>query len=337
MSNFIDLTGNKYNLLTVLSREENKNGKTYWRCLCDCGKEVVVESYNLKSGNTKSCGCIKPKSIRNAQLKDLTGNKFGFYEVLELDEIKNGIAKWKCKCVCGEIKSVYGTNLTRGLSKSCGCKKSEILKQKNIKDLSGEKYGRLTVLGLSWSNKNGDCYFKCQCDCGNEKIIRGQYLKTGRVKSCGCLTKERIPANKTHGMSKTRLFKIWSGMKQRCYNPNNNKYSVYGGRGIRVCDDWIKDFISFKEWAMKNGYSENLSIDRIEPNGNYEPSNCRWATMEEQANNTRKTIFLEHNGERRSIAEWSKITGISKDTLYQRKRMDWKDAECIERKVGDGK
>lgn len=121
-------------------------------------------------------------------------------------------------------------------------------------------------------------------------------------------------------------------MRQRCNNKNNPKYKVYGGRGITVCDEW-NDFSNFMNWSYKNGYNDTLTIDRIDPNGNYCPSNCRWSTLKEQANNTRSTVFLTYKGEKKPASEWSKITGIPQDTLTKRKRNGWSDEECIKTPV----
>ena len=264
----------------------------------------------------------------NYNFKDLSGKTFGYWTVLELDEIKHGMAKWKCKCDCGEVKSVYGTNLTRGLSKSCGCQSSNLLRQSNINDLTGKKFGKLFVKKIHPTN-GGDAYFDCICDCGNLKIARGSGLKSGKIKSCGCLNTKRVPQNKTHGMSGSRLFKIWAGMKQRCYNHNNAKYKIYGGRGIEVCPEW-QEFEPFMKWSYDNGYNDNLTIDRINTDGNYEPDNCRWVDLKQQANNTRSTIFLTCNGETKSASEWSEITGIPQNTITARKRKGWDDERNIE-------
>lgn len=125
------------------------------------------------------------------------------------------------------------------------------------------------------------------------------------------------------GYSMTRLYGIWAGMKTRCFNPNEKKYKCYGGRGIGMCDEWKNDFTSFALWAVGNGYSESLSIDRINPNEGYNPQNCRWCDMKTQQNNRTNNHRLEYNGETHTIAEWAKITGIKRHTIDQRIRYGW--------------
>lgn len=153
-------------------------------------------------------------------------------------------------------------------------------------DLTGKRFGRLTVVEFVES-KNGKSKWKCACDCGLSVIAVGGNLRSGNTKSCGCLrretTKMRGEANKKHGCShenRTRLYTIWCGMRQRCNNEHRDAYKHYGGKGVKVCDAW-NDFEKFKEWAQSNGYNDNLSIDRIDRNGNYEPANCRWISISE--------------------------------------------------------
>lgn len=159
------------------------------------------------------------------------------------------------------------------------------MKRKYI-DLTGERFGRLTVISFAYS-KNKQTYWLCRCDCGKEKIIQRSSLLRGETKSCGCYNADK---QKTHGMTKSRLYNIWSLMKARCERKNCPSYKNYGARGISICMEW-KDFLKFYQWSQENGYSNSLTLDRINVDGNYEPANCRWASKQVQMYNKRDSLY----------------------------------------------
>lgn len=185
-------------------------------------------------------------------------------------------------------------------------------------ELIGMRFGRLTVIARAENSEQGKTRWICQCDCGKvkRKPVTGYDLKSGKIRSCGCLyldsNKER---NKTHGMTNTRLWHIWSGMRKRCKSHQNYK-------NISVCDEW-NNFEAFMEWANATGYRNDLTIDRIDNSGNYEPSNCRWATYKVQENNRSNNRHIIIDGIDRTLAEWSDISGISSDTLRSRLKYGW--------------
>lgn len=200
-------------------------------------------------------------------------------------------------------------------------------------DLSGQRFGRLTVIKKAESSK-GKTKWHCKCDCGRETTVFGCNLKKGVAKSCGCLRNEATSERRTsHGQRWTRLYNIWEQMKGRCTRPAHPFYRLYGGRGITVCDEWRDSFKVFHDWAMANGYAENLTIDRIDTNGNYCPENCRWADLVTQANNTSRNHLLAYNGEVHTLAEWSKLTGINYMSLKTRIRRGWSIERALTEKV----
>ena len=202
----------------------------------------------------------------------------------------------------------------------------------------GNKYNRLTVIEYDFTNKHHVKYYKCKCDCGELKSIRMTSITSGSTKSCGCLNEElkrqRKPRFK-HGFAKKEaLYNTWLNMRRRCYDIKNNRYENYGGRGIRVCEDWNKEYIPFRDWAYSNGYKEGLTIDRVDVNGNYEPKNCRWADVYIQQNNTTRNKYIEYKQMKLTISEWSRYFGLSVSCFTGRLKRKW-IMEEIENSIKD--
>ncbi len=198
----------------------------------------------------------------------------------------------------------------------------------------GERFGRLTVVEIAEphiqpSGKRMQMR-KCLCDCGNEVIVAAQSLHNGRTKSCGCLRSERSKeCHTTNLYHDARLHGIWLGMRQRCTSKSNVNYPAWGGRGITICAEWDK-FDAFYEWSMANGYTETSTIDRIDNDGPYCPTNCRWTNAKAQANNRRSNVYLEINGERKTISQWSDISGIAIATISARiHRYGWSPEKAV--------
>ena len=184
----------------------------------------------------------------------------------------------------------------------------------------------LTVIEYSHMGAKGHSYWICRCECGKLKTVRGSHLKSGNVKSCGC----RAP-NYLHGQSKTRLYNIWGKMLQRCYNENDHAYFEYGGRGIKVVELWHK-FEPFYEWAINNGYSKELTIDRTNNEKGYSPENCRWATPMQQANNTRRNHLITYQGHTQTVMQWAREKGIKQSTLSMRiNKYGWSAEKALEK------
>jgi len=201
-------------------------------------------------------------------------------------------------------------------------------------NLVGQKFGRLLVISENGRNKNGEKTYLCQCDCGNTITVRSYGLRCGETQSCGCLQKERTSeASTKHGDCKRRnkssLYSRYKHMIWRCNNPNCKDYDNYGGRGIKVCKEWLDDYKTFKQWAMDNGYEEHLTIDRIDVNGNYEPDNCRWITLAEQENNRRDNVYLTYQGITKTASQWSKLLGIKPSAIYYLKRKQLSDDDIF--------
>lgn len=259
------------------------------------------------------------------RLVDHTGKKFGRLTVLYRGEKKLNDSKvyWVCKCDCGNIVSKSAIYLTKTDVPSCGCYKREHTSELKLDDLTGKRFGRLMVMYRS--NKAGEsAKWHCKCDCGNECDKRANALKKSKdIASCGCYVIENKRKIKTkHGYRHTRIYDVFCHMKDRCNNPNNPSYPRYGGRGIRICPEWENNPVLFYEWAYANGFREDAkygetTIDRIDNNKGYSPDNCAIKPLKDQANNRRTNIFFEHNGVRKTLAQWRDFFGLTQWQAYK--------------------
>lgn len=265
------------------------------------------------------------------KFQDLTGKRFGEITVLQKAESirePNGklVTMWKCQCDCGTIFVVKGASLRSGNTKSCGCTKED--------NLLGNRYGNLTVLekskGIRHPNGKVSTAWLCRCDCGRKVVVESQSLKSGNTKSCGCLRRKIYSEKFTkHGMSSTRIYGIWAGIVNRCTNENCDSHGIYIKRGITICEEWRKSPEKFIEWSMENGYSDGLTIDRIDNNKGYSPDNCRWVDTYIQANNKRNNKRIFYNGETKSLAEWCRELDIPYSRTQLRLARGWSVEEAF--------
>ena len=196
------------------------------------------------------------------------------------------------------------------------------------RNITGERFGSLIAIKeLDERTKEGKIQYLCKCDCGNTCIMRATELRTGKRISCGCQI-----WRKKYDSFDIRPYRVWYDIKRRCEDQRRRDYHRYGGRGISVCDEW-HDFQKFSDWAFENGYSEGLTIDRINNDGNYEPENCRWVNNTIQANNRSSNHIMTLDGVAKTMAEWSRVTGISYTTLRSRQRRGWSDKDTLTKPV----
>lgn len=214
-----------------------------------------------------------------------------------------------------------------------------------VVDITGQKFNRLKVVGKAGRDSRNCILWRCKCDCGGETITTASHLRSGHTKSCGCLMRETSAINMhnlvyKNGCSQERLYAVWSEMLLRCSNPSNKSYKHYGGRGIKVCNEW-QDYLAFKEWAYSHGYNENAkchecTIDRIDVNGNYCPENCRWATNAEQSVNKQDTVYVELNGERMALSQAAEKLRMNYGTLNSRiNKLHWPVEKALSTPVQD--
>lgn len=268
---------------------------------------------------------------------DLSGHRF--VKLVVVERVENHITSggqskvmYKCRCDCGKEFVATAGKLKSGTTTHCpDCVSYD------YEDFTGRKIGKLKVLErVGYTGKNNDrIAWKCRCDCGKIIVKSSGDLKRKNVKMlhCGCLRGMTVKHGHMvkHEKSKTRLYKIYNGMKSRCYCENFTDYQDYGGRGIYMSDEWLGEngFENFYKWAVNNGYSRELSIDRIDVNGNYEPSNCRWADDIMQANNKRNNHYLVYDGRKQTIAQWAREYGMSYSMLCNRIRRGWSIEDAL--------
>lgn len=208
--------------------------------------------------------------------------------------------------------------------------KGQFVKYSGVVDLTGHRFGKLTVIKLDKERTKRKSYWICRCDCGNVKSIRGDTLIV--INSCGCIKKEQDIKNlgikRNHNMTHHRLFPVWNSMMNRCNNPKSRAYKDYGGRGIQVCDEW-KYVENFIKWAENNGYIEGYTIERIDVNGNYCPDNCCWIPANQQTWNTRKTVYIQIENEKIPIAKRARELGLSPCLVWHRWNSGIRDYEKL--------
>jgi hypothetical protein len=263
---------------------------------------------------------------------EITGQKFNMLTAEEyVGRDDEGRALWRFRCDCGNEIVEVGSKVKSGRKKSCGCR------QGLFQDHTGEKYNHLTALECVGRAKDGNPLWLCRCDCGNLHTVTARCLVHGQTKSCGCAKRkgsESARARTKHGKVHSRLYGVWSSMKARCYNPNQKSFHNYGGRGIAVCDEWRDDFGAFQEWALANGYDEHAeygkcTIDRIDVDGDYEPSNCRWVDNVVQGNNTRACRYITIGGVTKTAKQWAVENGINPETAYTRLGNGWDEVDAV--------
>lgn len=267
-----------------------------------------------------------------AKRLDLTGQRYGHLVAIGVSDTQgkrsDGIW-WDFKCDCGNIISLPAGRVRSGNSNSCGCMAR--IAHNRIKLNPGDRYGRWTVIRYDDSRKGN--YWFCKCDCGVERSVTATNLVRGLSMSCGCYNREcLIKLSTTHGIPPSHpLYSVWGNMKDRCTNPHNKTYEYYGGRGIHVCDEWMHDFKAFYDWSMANGWAKGLQIDRIDNDKGYSPDNCRWVTRIENCNNRRDNHFIEYNGERHTMSEWGRITGLGRSIIKSRLMRGWSVDDALSR------
>lgn len=357
-----DMTGQRFGRLVALrSAGKNAQGLLLWLCRCDCGNEKAVLGYLLrKAKGTRSCGCLARETAAELMRKmapdspDLSGQRFGKLVALRRSAAsKDAGVWWDCVCDCGREKRVRGALLTfKEGTRSCGCLRQEAATRRfagTLIDLTGRRFERLLVLARTRTQNEPGRKFKiwwlCRCDCGIEKEITGDDLRSERTLSCGCWSRDfaHLHARK-HGQARTKHrvpeYTIWQGMRSRCGNPKNVSYRRYGGRGITVCARWRESFEAFREDVSPRPTMRH-TLDRIDNDGGYWCGKCdeclaagrarnwRWATSAEQARNTSRSRLITAFGETLLMSDWTRRFGIHAFTIDLRLKKGYSPERAV--------
>lgn len=301
--------GTQINYLTVLRDKEMINDIYYHWCKCKCGKERYVHRSTLLSQSIQDCGC------HSFVWDNYIGKKYGRLTVLRVYSEgvgKNTTTYCVCKCDCGNETTVNLQNLKRGASQSCGC-----IKRFDFEQFKKKKFEQFDVVSLINKKKKT---VLCKCNCGNFFTCFAYDLTSKKpIKNCGhCGKQIAYPIKAFRERKHTRIEQIYWNMIQRCYNKNNPNYKNYGGRGIKICDEWRSSIHCFQDWAFSHGYNENLTIERIDVNGNYCQENCTWIPRSEQQKNKRAIKKYEYNGKLLCLSDIASESGVKYSMLQQR-------------------
>lgn len=292
-------------------KSEFTNSSVKLEIECQNGHVENLSYLDFKRRRIKNCKkCNNPYA-------ELWESRIGltFNELTVVNILTNGMCDFKCSC--GKVVSIKFSDVKNGKTKSCG----HLKEQMKYKNMVGEKFNHLLAIEeLGFNSKNQREYLFL-CDCGKTVIRELKEVKRGKLKSCGCMKGVGAGGKVIHGLSKDRLYNIYKRMIRRCYTKNDSSYKDYGGRGIIVCEEWLdknNGVHNFYKWANENGYTDELTIDRIDNDGNYEPSNCRWVNIDVQANNKRSNLLWEHKGEIKTLAQWADDLDLIYDSLWKR-------------------
>lgn len=349
LDNYLSKVGtmNGIYLITDITYDFNAKGRDITLKCTGCGREIhrmMIKGRNKWSELIKSCPCQKEEKLKQhiadsekisknkkATIVSRVGNTYGDYEIVSVEDLE-GKPKYTMRCKeCGAEKVISADEKIFTRRKDFHCTKHYEQIVKYDDSYIGQKRNFLEVVGFGRKENNHRALI-CKCDCGNIVALEPVHWDRGIVKSCGCKRRELSSQNSTvHGFSGDRLYHVWLNIKQRCYNPNSQSYENYGGRGIYMCNEWLESFENFHDWAVENGYDYDApfgecTIDRIDVNGNYEPSNCRWVDAVTQANNKRPSSewksrahkTWEINGVTKTRKEWCIIYGIDLPTAIYR-------------------